>query len=142
MTTLDLDAARLELRSDEGVRLTVYTDTKGIPTIGCGRNLRDRGISQRICDLLLEEDVAECLTDLRTFPWFDALDPVRQRALLNLRFNLGAGKLRTFRRFLDAMSRKDYPAARRELETSAWWQQVQPSRRDRIASQILNGRDG
>lgn len=139
MTPIDLDAARLELRSDEGVRLKVYTDGKGIPTIGVGRNLRDRGISPAVCDALLDEDIAECLADLRSFPWFASLDPVRQRAVLNLRFNLGAGTFRTFRKFITAMEQKDYATAAAELMNSQWAQQVQPSRRDRIVAQVRDG---
>ena len=33
------------IRRHEGERLKIYSDSKGIPTIGIGRNLRDRGIT-------------------------------------------------------------------------------------------------
>ena len=34
----------------EGLRLQVYKDTLGIDTIGIGRNLEDRGITQQELD--------------------------------------------------------------------------------------------
>src|SRR3990167_270296 len=78
-----------QLIRHEGLRLKLYSDSLGVPTIGVGRNLRDKGISHAEAMLLLENDLDEVLVDLQTFPWWAALDPVRQRVLVDLRFNLG-----------------------------------------------------
>lgn len=139
MTEADFAALRADLMQDEGLRLRPYTDTVGKLTIGVGRNLTDVGITAAEAMTLLDHDIDACLTDLRSFGWFNALDAVRQRALINLRFNLGAAKLRAFRNMLDAFEQRDYPRAAKELLLSAWADQVQPSRRDRLLAMIGAG---
>ena len=46
-----------QLRFHEGVRNQVYKDHLGIETIGVGRNLRDRGLSDEEVDYLLSNDI-------------------------------------------------------------------------------------
>lgn len=144
MTTLDRDAMRAELRRDEGTgpmakgRYFPYRCPAGKLTIGCGRNLDDAGISAATETQMLDEDIDACLADLQTFPWFLTLDPVRVRAVVNLRFNLGAGTFRTFRLFVEAMSRKDYAAAGTELRRSNWARQVK-DRAARVIAMIETG---
>lgn len=140
MTSADLAALRSDLMRDEGVRLKPYTCTAGKVTIGVGRNLTDKGLSQAEALSLLDHDINECLTDLRGMPWFVVLDPVRQRALVNMRFNLGAAGLQGFKRFLAAMGSHDYVTAKRELIASKWAGQV-PARAYRIARAIETGKD-
>jgi lysozyme len=139
VTTAERAELRQQLLSHEGLRLRVYTDSLGIPTIGCGRNLRDRGITAAEAMDLLDHDIDECLNDCLTFAWFTNLDPVRQRAVLDLRFNLGATKLRTFTKFLGALNAYDYATAAEELRDSRWAHQVQPARVKRITDQIRLG---
>lgn len=152
MTTADLDTLRSQLVLHEGNKALAYDDATGNPlkrgdtlkgflTVGVGRNLTTKPLSARIRALMLDEDIEECLSDLRSFSWFFALDAVRTRALIDLRFNLGGGGLRGFVRFLAAMARKDYEAAADALLDSRWATQVQPSRRDRIVHQIRTGTD-
>ena len=88
-----------ELVTDEGLRLRPYVDTVGKVTVGIGRNLTGKGISKREAFDLLDHDLDECVADLAAFPWFLMLDAVRQRAMVNLRFNLGPSRLRSFKRF-------------------------------------------
>lgn len=136
-------AARVALRDQlvlhEGLKLRVYADTRGIPTIGVGRNLRDRGITSAEAMELLDHDLDECEADCLLFPWFMPLDDTRKRAVLDLRFNLGATKLRTFVKFLGAMNALDFDAAANELLASQWAQQVQRTRVQRVVGQIRNG---
>jgi lysozyme len=131
-----------ELVADEGLRLTVYADSKGIPSIGVGRNLRDKGITSREAFDLLDHDVDETIADLAgSFPWFVKLDAVRQRAIVNFRFNVGPKTFRAFKQFLAAMAKGDYDTAAEELVDSDWYAQVQKSRRERICWQIKTGAD-
>ena len=129
-----------ELVVDEDVRLKPYLDSVGKITIGCGRNLTDKGISDREAFDLLDHDVDEAVSDLaNAFPWFLTLDPVRQRAVVNLRFNLGPTRFRTFRKFLAAMAACDYAEAEQQLVRSKWVTQVQKRRSGRIRRQIATG---
>ena len=66
-----------QLRRDESVKQFVYTDSEGIPTIGVGRNLRDRGLSPDEIDYLLNNDVTAVKAQLNPFAWYFGLDDVR-----------------------------------------------------------------
>lgn len=125
----------------EGCVLKLYHDSLGVPTVGVGRNLRDVGISHAEAMLLLDHDLDAVLDDCLTFAWFPPLDPVRQRAVCDLRFNVGPTGFRMFRHFIAAMAQKDYHRASLELENSRWSSQVQRSRVNRLRSMIETGED-
>lgn len=125
----------------EGLRLRPYTDTVGKTTIGVGRNLSDVGISNAEAMLLLDHDLDEAITDLvGSFPWFVTLDPIRQRVMADMRFNLGASRFRGFQRMLRAMSEQDYPLAAAAMRKSLWYSQVK-QRGKRLVHMMLTGED-
>lgn len=124
MTSADREALRRQLMRHEGLRLKPYMDTVGTFTIGHGRNLESRGISEAEALYLLDNDIAACINDLVTLPWFADLDPVRQRVFVDLCFNLGIKRLLEFTKMLDAAVHKDWPRAARELMTSRYAEQV------------------
>lgn len=132
-------ALRAQLREHEGVRLFPYTDTVGKMTIGCGRNLTDNGISQATCDQMLDEDIGHALDGLHTFSWFSELDDVRQRALIDLAFNVGLTRLHGFRLMLAAIESGDYEEAAKQMLTSRWASQV-GQRAVRLAGMMASGR--
>lgn len=113
-----------QLLRHEGIRLKVYKDSVGVPTIGVGRNLRDKGITETEAMMLLDHDIEECERDCETFPWFETLDPVRRRVILNMRFNLGPKGLRLFKNTLAAVAAKEYVVAARAMLSSKWARQV------------------
>jgi lysozyme len=127
-----------QLMQDEGLRLAPYTDTTGNLTIGYGRNLTDRGIRVAEALLMLDNDVNESLTELKRYPWFRALDEVRQAVLVNMHFNLGGTKLAGFKQTLKAIERGDYEAAANGMRKSLWAKQV-GKRATRLAQQMQTG---
>lgn len=129
-----------DLIRDEGLRLKPYMDAVGKITIGVGRNLSDVGLSSREVMDLLGHDIDEAVTDLATFPWYLTLDEVRQRAMTNLRFNLGPRRFRDFKRMIRAMSDGDYQKAGAAMRDSPWYDQVK-ARATRLVSMILTGKD-
>jgi lysozyme len=125
----------------EGVRLTLYLDSLGVPTIGIGRNLKDKGISSAEAFALLDHDLDECITDLSgSFVWFLDLDAVRQRVLVDLRFQLGAAGIRGFRKMLAACGRGDFTMASNELLASHLAEQT-PNRAIELAGMLHTGKD-
>lgn len=130
-----------QLIDHEGLRLKVYTDTVGVPTIGVGRNLRDRGLSREEALYLLGNDIDACILDLVTFAWFPPLDTVRQRAVIDLRFQLGYEGFRDFKDFIAAMARGCFIQASFHLDNSRWAKQVAPARKNHIRSMIETGID-
>jgi lysozyme len=133
------DLLKRDLRHDEGTRSKVYTDTVGRLTIGVGRNLSDVGLSHDEIDLLLENDCARAFALASTFPWFAALDDVRQRVVLNLAFNLGS-RLLLFHDTLSAIARGAYVVAADHLQHSKWFTQV-GQRGPRLVAMLRTGQD-
>jgi lysozyme len=130
---VNLELLEQELERDEGKRLKPYKDSVGKVSIGIGRNLDDKGISEDEVRLMLKNDIAEHLGLLDKYlPWWRGLDEVRQRVLANMGFNMGVGpspehptgKLLTFKNTLAAMERGDYEAAANGMSASAWARQV------------------
>ena len=129
-----------DLIHDEGLRLTLYPDSRGFPTIGVGRNVRDKGITSAEAMLLLDHDIDECIHDLMSFGWFSSLDPVRQRVLVNMRFNLGPNRFRGFTKMLHAVAIGDYAQAAMEMRNSVWATQVK-DRAAKLARRMETGDD-
>lgn len=138
MTSADRDALRTQLIAHEGLRLRLYVDTVGKATIGVGRNLTDRGISDAEARYLLDNDINDAITALLAFPWFPDLDTVRQRAFVDLCFNMGFTRLCRFGRMLDAAARGDWATASAELLNSQYAQQV-GVRAHEVAAMLRSG---
>lgn len=139
-----------QLRRDEADRQFAYDDANGKPlvrgsqllanlTIGVGRNLSAKGLSDKERVYLLANDIAEATAALAgNWPWALDLDDARKGAMLNLVFNMGAHALLGFKNFLAAMQRGDWATAKAELLSSAANHQ-EPARIGRLAEQIVTG---
>lgn len=129
-----------QLTRHEGKRAKPYMDTVGKITIGVGRNLSDKGLSEAEILYLLNNDIDECVADLATFKWFRELDAVRQRVMLDFRFNLGPSRFRNFKGLLRALEAKDYADAAKHMQQSLWFRQVK-SRGVRLVRMMREGQD-
>ena len=116
---------KTELERDEGVQFRMYEDSLGIATIGIGFNLEANQISKTVVDQLFQEsvDVAEEALD-RIEPSWRNLSPVRQRALLNMSFNLGQTRLASFKKMWNAIRKSDFKEAGKEIQNSRYYGQV------------------
>lgn len=132
---MDRDALIAQLEKHEGVRLTLYVDTAGKMTIGVGRDLSDDGISYDEAIMLLDNDVAAVLDDLETFPWWGNLSDPRQRAVADLRFNVGANGFRLFKKLIHCLAVGDWLGASNEIRNS----QISPARKADLAQQMEQG---
>lgn len=138
---LDRQALKADLVRDEGLRLKPYLDTVGKTTIGVGRNLTDRGISQDEAMAMLDRDMAETIAELRhALPWWDALDGVRKRVLVNMGFNLGVPGLMKWPNTLQRIADGDYKAAAAAMRGSKWASQV-GARAERLSKLMERGAD-
>jgi lysozyme len=127
-----------QLALHEGRRAKPYTDTVGKLTIGVGRNLTDKGLSDSEIDYLLMNDIRECTDDLKTFLWWDDLDEVRRNVLIDMRFNLGPSRFRQFKATLAAVAMGDYVTASDQMLKSKWAAQVK-GRARRLARMMSTG---
>ncbi|KWA81346.1 lysozyme [Burkholderia ubonensis] len=138
MGNYDAAILKAELTRDEDRRKRIYTDTVGKVSGGIGRNLTDKGFRDNEIDLMYENDVAETEAWLdRNLSWWSALDPVRQRVMMNMAFNMQA-KLLGFRNFLAAAQRRDWNTAAAEMLDSLWARQV-GARATRLAAMMRSG---
>ena len=115
------------LKRHEGVRNKVYMCPAGYETIGVGRNISESGLglSNDEVEYLLKNDILRCRNELLgEYDWFENLDSVRQEAMIDLSFNLGQTKLRTFVKALGHMANGNYEEAGREFYNSRWAEQV------------------
>jgi lysozyme len=82
---------------------------------------------------MLTNDLRRCTAELdRAMPWWRDLSQAQQRALLNMNFNMGLGKLQEFKLMLRALQSHDGQAAAAQALNSLWAKQV-GARSSRVA---------
>ena len=137
--TYGFAALRVELTLDEGEKSKPYIDTSGNVTIGIGRNLTANGVSADEISLMFTNDVtaAESALDAGV-PWWRTLDPVRQRVMLNMCFNMGWTVFSQFKRFFIFMKGGEWEEAGAAMQASLWWHQV-GERAVRLQGMVLTG---
>jgi len=145
-----IDSASDLVRFHEGRRLYVYDDAtgrgvgpgstlEGHPTIGIGRALDVRGISDDEAEALFAADLADTSTALaRERAWVLELDPVRRAVLVDMAFNMGVRGLLGFRRALAALEIGDCETCAVEMLDSRWADQV-GRRATRLAATMRSG---
>lgn len=130
---------RSELERDEGRKNRLYRCTAGKLTIGIGWNIEDNGLPDEIVDALFAYSVGMVEGDLdRALPWWRDLSNARQRALLNMCFNLGLARLLKFENMLAALKEGRWLDAAAEAMASRWAVQV-GDRAVRIAQMFKEG---
>jgi lysozyme len=106
-------------------RHVLYKDSVGIWTIGFGRNVQERGISDSEAYFMLANDIQDHQEELQhALPWIADLDEVRQEVLLDLAFNMGVPTLLTFKSTLGFIRDGRYAEARIALLKSKYAGQV------------------
>ena len=116
-----------QLKRHEGVSAYCYKDINNLEHIGVGRNISKTGmgLSMEEIEYLLSNDILRCIKELSAeYQWFGSLDEVRQEAIINIFFNLGATKYRGFKKANAAMEAADYKLAATEFLDSRWARQV------------------
>ncbi len=135
------DKVKQQIKLHEGVEYRVYEDTQGILTIGVGRNLEDRGLSEDEVYYFLNNDIKICVKELRwSFDWYYDLDDIRKRVLVDMMFNLGMPRLKGCVKMLEAIESGAWGAAAEEMLDSTWARQV-GSRADRLSEMMETGTD-
>jgi lysozyme len=113
------------LARQEGKRKFAYECTAGKISIGIGRNLEDRGLSDDEIMFLLNNDIEISQSELsKTFDWFSSLNQARQDALVSMHFNIGLSSLLKFTNTLQYLSEGNFKQASQEMLDSKWASQV------------------
>lgn len=132
----------------EGLRTEAYRCSSGKVSIGAGHNLeakpiRGLGAGSKICGayaiFILAMDLEDVLEELEErFAWVWGLDEARFAVVVDMLFNLGLPRFRTFKKFLKALFRREYSKAADEMLDSKWASQVQ-GRAVRLSEMMRTG---
>jgi len=113
------------LKKHEGLRTKPYRDSMGIMTIGYGRNLESRGITESEAEMMLDNDIKWFTRQLQwELPWFDSKPEIVKTVLVNMSFNLGVGGLLGFKNTLRMIEEGKYNEASESMLKSMWAKQV------------------
>lgn len=127
------------LRLEEGKRLDLYQDTRGIWTIGIGYNIQARGLPDDIVEELFRRDLASLRADcLKYVPEYPALDPVRAGIIERMVFQMGVDGFLKFKGTRACIAAGDWEGASQHMLDSLWAKQV-PARAKREAQRMLRG---
>ena len=130
---------------NEGIKPSVYKDSKGNRTIGVGFNLEDaanknilkkegidikellngRELSDREIKTLYNHSLTQAFSDAQKFDKNFAKRPEAvKRAIVDMSFNLGLTKLNKFKKMRKGLDAGDYSKAADEMVDSKWYRDV------------------
>lgn len=134
-----MSAIEAGIAIDEGYRSTPYRCSAGKLTIGYGYNL-DAGMPEDEALVLMRYRLAKIHGALaKRLPWYLDASPRRQRALLNMAYQMGVDGLLAFKKMLAACAAGDWPAAVAHALNSKWARTDSPERAARVAESLRRG---
>lgn len=118
---MDLNKLKQSVKKYEGLKLKPYLCPKKKLTIGFGRNLQDRGITNLEAETMLDRDLLDIKLELEdSIKFFHKLDDIRQNVLIEMAFNMGVPHLLEFKNTLKFMEKSDFINASIEMLDSQW----------------------
>jgi len=121
----DRDLIRSRLIDFEGLVKKCYECSSGYTSIGVGRNLDTRGITEAEAMYLLNNDIESMFTDLdKHLPIWRSYPIKAQYVFIDLCFNLGIHTLLSFRKTLAFCELGEWERAAAELLNSKYARQV------------------
>ncbi len=127
---------------EEGCRYVPYDDSTGQPvklktgklTVGIGRNLEAKPLSEAVIEQLFLEDVSEAISACYKIygqDIFEGLNANQQLALIAMAFQMGMVGLSGFKKANEAVKSGQYSKAADYFAQSKWAHQDSPARADR-----------
>jgi lysozyme len=126
---------KAQLERHEGKRKLAYKCPAGKITVGIGRNLEDKGLSDDEIYYLLGNDIKDLQKEFEKIDWYRKLSKARKCIMLNMAFNMGIAGLLKFRNMIQAIKAGDYNKAADEMQNSKWYAQVR-KRADELVKQF------
>ena len=127
---MNAERIKRQIIRHEGKRVTnsrhmLYKCSAGKWTLGYGRNVESRGLSEDEALMLLENDIEDACIDLADiFTQFAAFPENIQLVLVDMRLNLGFTGFRGFNRMIAAVKTKDWKQMKAEMIDSKWYSDV------------------
>lgn len=109
----------------EGRKAYLYNDTKGLLTGGVGHLFTGQKLSDKIIDMLLEEDWQKAYNGaLSIFPYLLSFSSARKAAIVDMVFNLGVAGVKDFKTTIRHINNEDWNLAGDAMLDSLWSKQV------------------
>jgi lysozyme len=137
-----------QLKHDEGVVYELYRDHLGYLTGGIGHLIKKSDpeykmkvgtkLSRDRVEQWFAEDLEIAIEDSYLVfgdAIFDSFPSEVQEIIVNMMFNLGINRFRTFRRMIIALASRDWKEAAKEGRDSKWYKQV-TNRAERLMSRL------
>ena len=134
---------------EEGIRRYPYDCGTGEPvvgavgkvTIGIGRNLQEKPLSDDAIQFLLNEDISEVLGDVQAiFPDFENWAEGRQLAIIGMVYQLGVAGFLKFHDTISLIRKLDWDGAAKQMLLSKWAKQDSPARALRVSEMVRTGK--
>lgn len=135
---MNYEQLKKDLIRHEALRLHPYLCSSDKLTIGVGRNLDDRGITEEEAMYLLDNDINICIRELMdNVPFYNRMPDDIKEILVNLTFNMGMPTLLKFQKMLGHVEAGRFEEASAELLNSRYAKQVK-GRAVELASRMAN----
>jgi len=126
------------IKAHEGYEPMVYKCTEGHDTIGVGFKVSDLKLSEKVCDLILEEILDDLISRIeRKLSWFRYSQDEVKLVIVNMSYQMGLSGVLKFKRALAALEIKNWDLAATEMLDSLWARQT-PNRANELAD-IIRG---
>ena len=113
------------IKQYEGFSPKPYLCPAGALTIGYGFNIDENPLPLFVAEKWLEEFVLECIRDLVSlFPKFCEFSTKRKVGLIDMRYNLGPKRFRSFKKLIAAILAGDWTEAQLQALDSKWARDV------------------
>ena len=136
-----METLKNRLKRHEGLSLFPYKDSEGFITLGYGRCLDKRGISQKEADAMLQVDI-DAATNAYRFKIPEAVqrhcNTARVEVLICMIFQMGLGGVLKFKRMLSYLAQGDFNKAADEMCDSLWATQT-PARCTELSEMMRRG---
>ncbi|MCF2855943.1 glycoside hydrolase family protein [Pseudoalteromonas sp. SMS1] len=133
-----MEKLKQQLIGHEGYEHTVYVCPGGYQSIGVGRNLEHRGLTDDEINYLLNNDIADFTAQVEKHIDTSKCNPARKAVLINMAFNLGIHGLLAFKKTIAAVEHGDWDKAAIEMFDSRWAVQV-GERAEQLTEQMKTG---
>ncbi len=131
-----------QIMTDEGFSKTLYQCTEGFNTIGYGRNLDSKGLSETEAKMLFQNDLKAVILNVQNefdfTKWFKKLSLARKEVLYQMAYQMGFAGLLEFAAMFSWLETGNYDKAADEMTNSQWHRQT-PLRCQRLARQMRTG---
>lgn len=126
---------------EEGRKKFPYKCSKNKLTIGIGRNIEERGLSEDEIDYIYQNDERIAETEAKTLvDGFEWLSDARKIALVSMVFQMGKGRVGKFENMIAAINDNNFALAANEMLDSKWARDDTPERAERAAEMMRLGK--